>query len=131
MLSLEKRLEKHSETIACYSETIKSDIVKGYDRKLPAEEVTLTNNNPQWHFPCHPVQNLHKPGKIRRVCNAARKFVGTSSHDVLLPGPDLSADFIGVLVRFRLYPVAVCADIEAIFMQVEVPESDRKFPRFF
>ena len=76
------------------------------------------------------VENPHKPEKIRRVCNAACTFGGTSLNDVLLPGPDLLADLIGILVRFRLYPVAVCADIEAMFMQVEVPQNEQKFLRF-
>ena len=130
LLSLEKRLEKHPETKTRYAETIKSDIGNGYVRKLPAEEVALTKNDPQWYLPHHPVQSPHKLEKIRRVCNAACKFGGTSLNDVLLPGPDLLADLIGILVRFRLYPVAICADIEAMFMQVEVPENEQKFLRF-
>ena len=64
------------------------------------------------------------------MCNAACKFGGTSLNDVLLPGPDLLADLIGILVRFRLYPAAICVDIEAMFMQVEVPEIEQKFLRF-
>ena len=130
LLSLEKRLEKHPETITRYAETIKSDIVNGYVRKIPPEEVALTKTDPKCYLPHHSVQNPHEPGKIRRVCNAACKFDGISVKDVLLRGPDLLADLIGILVRFLLYPVAICADIEAIFMQVEVPENEQKFLRF-
>ena len=56
LLSLEKLLEKHPETKTRYTETIKSDIVNGYVRKLPAEEVALTKNDPQWCLPQHPSQ---------------------------------------------------------------------------
>ena len=61
--SLEKRLEKHPETKTRYPETNKSDIVNGYVCKLPAEEVALTKNDPQWYLPHHSVQNPQKPKK--------------------------------------------------------------------
>ena len=86
-------------------------------------------NSQQWYLPHHPLQNPHKADKLRRVCNAACRFSGTSLNDVLLPGPDLLCDLIGILIRFRLFRIAVCEDIEAIFMQVEVPVHEQNFLR--
>ena len=54
----------------------------------------------------------------------------SSLNDVLLPGPDLLCDLIGTLIRFRLFPTAVCGDIEAMFMQVEVPVHEQNFLSF-
>ena len=74
--------------------------------------------------------NPNKPSKIRRVCNAAARFAGNSLNEVLLPGPDLLPDLIGILIRFRLLKIGLSADIEALFMQVEVPEHEQRFLRF-
>lgn len=38
---------------------------------------------------------------------------------------------VGVLLRFRKENVAIMADIEAMFYQVRIPESQRSFFRFF
>ena len=130
MLSLERRLEKTPEIKALYSETIKADLAKGYVRNLSLDVVKSTANSQQWYLPHHPLQKPDKPDKLRRVCNAASRFSGTSLNDVLLPGPDLLCDLLGILIRFRLFPIAVCGDIEVMFMQVEVPVHDLNFPRF-
>ena len=76
------------------------------------------------------MQNPHKLDTLGRVCNAACRFSRTSLNDVLLPGPDLLCDFIEILIRFRLLPIAVCGDIEAMFMQTEVPVHEQNFLRF-
>ena len=120
-ISLERRLEKTPEIKVLYSETIKADLAKGYVRNLSLEEVKSTANSQQWYLLHHPVQNPHKPDKLRRVCNAACRFSGTSLNDVLLAGPDLLCDLIGILIRFCFFPIAVCGDIEAMFMHVDVP----------
>ena len=127
LLSLERRLEKTPDIKSLFSETIKADLAKGYVRNLSREEVKSTSNSQQWYLPHHPVQNPHKPDKLRCVCNAACRFSGTPLNDVLLPGPDLLCDLIGILIRFHLFPVAVCGDIEAMFMQVEVPVHEQNF----
>ena len=74
--------------------------------------------------------NPNKPSKIRRVCNAAARFAGNSLNEVLVPGPDLLSDLIGILVRFRLFKIGLSADIEAMFMQVDVPEHEQRFLGF-
>ena len=49
---------------------------------------------------------------------------------MLLPGPDLLCDLNGNLIRSRLFTIAVCGDIEAMFMQVEVPMHEQNFLNF-
>ena len=66
LLSLERRLEKTPEIKALNAE-IKADLSKGYVRNLSLEDVKSTANSQQWYFPHHPVQNPHKPDKLRRV----------------------------------------------------------------
>ena len=130
-ISLERPLEKTPEIKTLYSETIKADLAKGYVRNLSLEEVKSTANSQQWYLPHHPVQNPHKPDKLRRFCNAACWFSKTSLNDVFLPCPDLLWDLFGTLIRFRLFPTAVYGDIEAMFMQVEVPVHEQNFLKIF
>ena len=81
-LSLENRLAKNPELKDAYSDTIKTDKDSGYIRILEPTELQETRNEPQWHLPHHPVINPNKPGKVRRVCNAASEFEGHSLRNV-------------------------------------------------
>ena len=73
--------------------------------------------------------NPNKPDKVRVVFDAAAKFHDASLNDMLLTGPDLNS-LVGVLLRFRDFPIAVCADIEAMFHQVRVTKPDTDALRF-
>ena len=81
-------------------------------------------------MPHHPVLNANKPGKVRRVCNAASKYKELCLIDKLLAGPDLLHGLIGTIFRFREETIALTADIESMFLQVQVPEQDRSCLRF-
>ena len=94
------------------------------------EELEAKKSERQWYVPHHPVENPNKPGKVRRVCNAASKFRGISLNDNLLTGPDLLQNLIGIIFRFREQKIAITADIEAMFLQVKVPSEDCKVLRF-
>ena len=72
----------------------------------------------------------NKPGKVRRVCNAASKFKNVCLNDKLLAGPDLLHGLVGTILRFREGPIAMTADIESMFLQVQVPEAERSAIRF-
>ena len=78
-----------------YQATIEKDIQSNFVRKLGQEEIDKTENDTQWYLPHHPVKHPHKPGKVRRVCNAASKFKGVSLKDKLLSGPDLLRNLVG------------------------------------
>ena len=88
-LSMEKKLSKDPELKEAYKATNGKDLENHFVRKLEQEEVVSTVNDMQWYLPHHPVKHTQKPGKVRRVCNAASKFKGVSLNDKLLSGPDL------------------------------------------
>ena len=110
-----------------YQETLQTDLEKGY-----VKPVVFTEPQPEtvWYLPHHPVCNPKKPGKVRRVANAASSFRGQSLNDNLLSGPDLLQNLFLLLLRFRERPVAVIADIEAMFMQISITEKDQAALRF-
>ena len=72
----------------------------------------------------------NKPDKVRRVCNAAALYKDVCLDDKLLAGPDLLHRLIGTIFRFRERPIALTADIESMFLQVQVPDRDKSCLKF-
>ena len=69
--------------------------------------------------------------KLRIVFNASAKYKGTSSlNEVLYKGPCLNADLYSLLLKFRIYPIAVTSDKEKVYFQVSINEEHRDFLRF-
>ena len=129
-LSMEKRLAKDVELKTAYKATIEKDLERNFVRRLDDTETSETENAMQWYLPHHPVKHPHKPGKVRRVCNAASKFKGFSLNDKLLSGPDLIRNLVGIVFRFGEHEIAMTADIESMFLQVAVPKEECKCLRF-
>ena len=73
----------------------------------------------------------NKPGKVRRVSNAASKFKGQSLNSNLITDPDLLANPTWVFLRFRKFGIATLADIEGMFMQTTIQAEERSAQRFF
>ena len=129
-LSLENRLAKNPELKDAYSDTMKTDKDSGYIRIIEPTGLQQTKNEPQWYLPHHPVINPNKPGKVRRVCNAASEFEGQSLNKSLFIGPGLLQNLVGIIFRFREKPFGMSKDIESLFLQVQVPPEDAKCLRF-
>ena len=64
--------------------------------------------------------------KIRVALDAAAMQDGLSLNNQLHQGSDLTNTLLGVLLRFRQYPIPIVADIEGMFNQVKVPPEDFK-----
>ena len=112
-----------------YQQSIDADVEKRFVKILDESEVKGTFGK-EWYLPHHPVLNPNKLVKVRRVCNAASKYKEVCLNDKLLAGPDLLHGLIGTMFRFREGPIALTADIESMFLQVQVPEQDRSCLRF-
>ena len=126
---LERRFQRDPNLKELYQQSIDTDVEKGFVKILGKSEVKGTFGK-EWYLPHHPVLNPNKPGKVRRVCNAAAKYKDICLNDKLLAGPDLLHGLIGTIFRFREGPIALTADIESMFLQVQVLEQDKSCLRF-
>ncbi|XP_076874397.1 uncharacterized protein LOC143524681 [Brachyhypopomus gauderio] len=84
-----------------------------------------------WYLPLFGVYHPKKPGQIRVVFDSSCQCEGVSLNDVLLTGPDLNNNLLGVLMRFRKEAVAITSDIQQMFHCFIVRPQDRNFLRFF
>ena len=128
LYSVERRFQRDPNLKELYQQSIDKVIEKGILKILGKSEVKGTFGK-DWYLPHHPVLDPNKPGKVRRVCNAAAKYKVICLNDKLLAGPDLLHGLIGTIFRFREGP-ALTADIESMFLQVQVPERDKSCLRF-
>ncbi|XP_075247137.1 uncharacterized protein LOC142340448 [Convolutriloba macropyga] len=125
--SLQKRLSKDLQLKELYEQTLTTDL-----RKFYVKPVEMQQPEPEkiWYLPHHPVVNPNKPGKVRRVANAAAKFRGQSLNSNLITGPDSLNNLVGILLRFRENPVAILSDVEGMFMQIAIRHEDQSALRF-
>ena len=123
---LVKRLQKRPDQYKKNNEGIQADLEKGYIAKVPFHQQKDTG----WYIPHYGFVSPNKPAKIRRICNAKAPQSGTSLNDKLLAGPDLLANMLGILLRFRQGAIAIQGDIEAMLMQIGVRQQDRRYLRF-
>jgi len=85
-----------------------------------------------FYLPMHAVYKTSSTTtKIRAVFDAsAKSSTGVSLNDTLLVGPTLHPPLVDVLLRFRLYPVALTADVSKMYRAVELTETDKDLHRF-
>ncbi|XP_047741664.1 uncharacterized protein LOC125179586 [Hyalella azteca] len=100
-----------------------------FAEKVPVYELE-TQPGKCWYLPHHAVYHKQK-GKLRVVFDCSNKYREVSLNDMLLQGPDLANNLIGVLLRFRQESFAFAADIEKMFYCVRVPRCQSDFLRFF
>jgi hypothetical protein len=126
--SLEKRFARDPAFAEIYSRVMNEYVSLGH-------AVLLDVNNSirkdfTWYLPHHGVTNPNKPEKIRVVFNPSAHYKETSLNEQLFKGPDLLTCLIGVLLRFRQFPVPISGDIEKMYHQVLVPKQQQSLFRF-
>ncbi|PIK42035.1 hypothetical protein BSL78_18708 [Apostichopus japonicus] len=126
--NMKRRFQKDPKYYEDYKGFMQGLLDKGYAVPITDEE-THRDDGKVWYVPHHGVYHPQKK-KIRVVFNCAAKFKGVSLNDKLLQGPDLTNSLVGVLLRFRMEPIALMADIEAMFYQVRVQREHRDLLRF-
>ena len=64
--------------------------------------------------------------KLIIVFDASAKYKDTMSlNDVLYKGPCLNADLYSLLLKFRVHPIVLTADIEKAYLQININEKQR------
>jgi hypothetical protein len=127
--SLRNKMKKNSKFHQDYKDFMEDILDKEYAEEVPDSEIDRGDGK-VWYIPHHGVYHPRKPEKIRVVFDCSAKYAGLSLNDTLLQGPNLTNNLVGVLLRFRRYPVAILADIEKMFYQVWVDGEDMDYLRF-
>ena len=96
-------------------------LVEGYAEPVLEAEIQLIDDS-VWYIPHHPVLNVNKTGKVRVVFDCAARVGGVSLNSQCYSGSDLTNRLFDVLLGFRQYEHALTADVEAMYLQVRIPE---------
>ncbi|XP_045535734.1 uncharacterized protein LOC123721318 [Papilio machaon] len=124
--SLEKRLEKDKELKEKYTSVIKEYLQ--LDHMRPVND---NKGDVAVYLPHHAViRNDKTTTKVRVVFNASEKYKsGVSLNDTLIAGPSLQADLRHTVLRWRVHPIGLVADIVKMYRQIRIADEDTKYQR--
>lgn len=127
-LNLEKRLTKDSELKRQYVGVINEYLDLGHAEIIPLEQI---NKPDVVYLPHHAVIREDKATtKVRVVFDASSLGKnGVSLNSELMVGPSLQADLRHTIMRWRMHPICIVADIVKMYRQVIVSTEDIDYQR--
>ena len=126
--SLMKRLDKQPDVLAEYDRIMKEQLASNIIEPVDEKEKKEVH-----YLPHHPVvRESAETTKVRIVYDASAKAKkdDKSLNDCLHIGPSMTPLLYDVLLRMRAHPVILIADIEKLFLQIELDKGDRDYLRF-
>lgn len=123
--SLERKFKQVPDLRENYNTVIQEYI----DRQYLSEVVESDIKDEGYYIPHHAVVRADKPLPRIVLDASARTHTGLSLNDVLHPGVNLQADLFLLLLDFRVFPVAMTADIKQMYLQIGVHDDHRKYLR--
>ncbi|XP_055604085.1 uncharacterized protein LOC129752324 [Uranotaenia lowii] len=126
-LNLEKRLDRDPGTREAYYQFMDDYIRLQHMIKLE----TVDDSVPHCYLPHHPVfKDTSTTTKVRVVFDASCKTTsGFSINDLQLVGPVIQDDLLSIVLRFRKHPIAMVADIEKMYRQIQLHPDDCPYQR--
>ena len=101
----EKRLASLKKKMARNNKFKDDDYIKFMEelksKEYAKESSKVAESGHCWYLPHHGVYHPNKPGKIRVALGLSAENHGVSFNKELLPGPDLTNQIVGKLLRFR------------------------------
>ena len=126
---LHRKLQKTPQILEQYNAIIQEQEAEGIVEPVPESPDGLRVS----YIPHHPmIRKDAETTKLRIVYDASakdRKY-NHSLNDCLHVGPSLLPLMFDILLRFRLFPVAILGDIQKAFLQIQVDQLDRDCLRF-
>ena len=125
----EKRFKESEDDKKMYNEQFDDCIKRGVFREIDEEE-QRKYEGPVFYVTHNPV---YKEGSsstpMRLVINSSLKYKGRSLNDVLVKGPNVLNDILGVQLRFRSYRVAVVCDLRKMYHSIKTTLMERHLRR--
>lgn len=118
--NLENRMDRDKDFADDYTKQIHNLLENGYAERV----YDVPTSNVAWFLPHFSVFNNNK-GKGRAVFDCAAKSQGHALNDYVLQGPDLLQNLLGILLRFRERSFAITADIQEMFLRIQIRKEDQ------
>nr|XP_034194643.1 uncharacterized protein LOC117610904 [Osmia lignaria] len=120
--TLEKKLAKDDKLKQQYSEYLREYCNLGHMCEITQQD----NTHEGYYIPHHAVVKAESLStKVRVVFDAsARSTNNLSLNDTLRVGPTIQDELIFIIMRFRLHNVVLAADIQKMYRQIRVRDSD-------
>ena len=131
MQALVQRFQSDEYLLQSYDSIIRQQLNQGIIERV--DDIMSAVCTKKFYLPHHLVLTPNKATtKIRIVYNASSKAGSSmnSLNECLNRGPVILPHLCGLLIRFRIYPVVVLADIEKAFLQVAIQEPEQDMTRF-
>lgn len=128
---LERRLRKNEGLKRDYVDFMNEYINMGHMSKVKDFSIYSYDTKLMFYLPHHPViRECSLTTKVRVVFDASAKTdTGLSLNDVQFSGPTIQRDLLSILLRFRIYPYVLNADISKMYRQVLIDPSERSYQR--
>lgn len=125
---LENKFKKNPSIKARYSDVFKEYIDLGHMEPVHSDE---RNMSTAVYLAHHAVVREDKvTSKVRIVFDASMKGSnGVSLNDDLMVGPMLQPPLRHIIMRWRMHPISLCADIIKMYRQVKVSPEHAEFQR--
>lgn len=128
-LSLERKLLADPSIKKEYDNVFREYLDKGYLRAI--DNAASESDEPHYVIPHHGVVRTDKStSRLRVVLDASSATSnGMSLNDILYTGPNLQNDLFQILLRFRLLPIAISADIRQMYLRILMSDDNWRFQR--
>ncbi|XP_068715994.1 uncharacterized protein [Montipora foliosa] len=114
-----KKLKNQPEILKQYDGVIREQLHSGVVEMVPQDQIPPPGD--VHYLPQRTVVRLDRDTtKVRGVYDASSKVFGPSLNDCLHIGPSLNPLLFDILLRFRVHEVALTADIEKAFLNIEI-----------
>ncbi|GFQ69720.1 integrase catalytic domain-containing protein [Trichonephila clavata] len=128
LVSVERHLISNPDKYKLYRNFMKEYLDLKHMELVPDSEI---NNSNSLYLPHHGVvRDTSCTPKLRVVFDASSKTSsGLSLNDLLMVGPRVQPELFPILIQFRIFNVAICADVEKMFRQIKIHEEDVDWQR--
>ena len=121
--SMERKFIKNPTLKADYTKFMTEYQALGHMKKIQNTEQV------KYYIPHHSViKSDSTTTKLRVVFNASAKTsTNISLNDCMYTGPKIQNDIYTVLLKWRMYPIAITADIEKMYRQILITDTDQMY----
>ena len=125
LMSLLRRLRQSPEILKEYDSIIREQLRNGIIESVPLPHPHVGKVH---YIPHHAVVRHDKETtKIRIVYDASARSDGPSLNDCLYADPSFDQNILDLIIRFRLYKIAIIGDIEKVILMISVAPDALRF----